>query len=89
LAIAEVKLAHREIIKSANSPLDKGIQKARGTTVESYLGHAEAWVDMGKAPNTDEARRANAAFINDELNFIDMERSTILFGKEHTIIDKR
>jgi len=44
---------------------------------------------MGKAPNTDEARRANAAFIADEHNFIDMERSTFLFGKEHTIIDKR
>jgi hypothetical protein len=44
---------------------------------------------MGKAPNTDESRRANAAFINDEHNFIDMERSTFLFGKEHTIIDKR
>ena len=57
--------------------------------VESYLGHAEAWVDMGKTPNTDEARCANAAFIEDEHKFIDMERSTILFGKEHTIIDKR
>ncbi|MDG2077545.1 MAG: hypothetical protein P8J24_13380, partial [Arenicellales bacterium] len=76
-------------VHRANSPLDKGIQEARGTQVESYLGHAEAWVDMGKAPNTDEARRANAAFITDEHNFIDMERSTFLFGKEHTIIDKR
>ena len=81
-------LCYRQVHR-ANSPLDKGIQKARGTRVESYLGHAEAWVDMGKSPNTDEARRANASFIEDEHNFIDMERSTILFGKEHTIIDKR
>ena len=81
-------LCYRQVHR-ANSPLDIEVQKPRGTKIESYLGHAEAWVDMGKAPNTDEARRANAAFINDELNFIDMERSTFLFGKEHTIIDKR
>jgi hypothetical protein len=46
-------------------------------------------VDRGAAPSTDEARRAGAAFIEDEHNFIDMARSTIFFGKEHTIIDKR
>jgi len=81
-------LCYRQVHR-ANSPLDKQIQAARGTVVESYLGHAEAWVDRGKAPNTDEARRAGAAFIEDEHNFIDMERSTFLFGKEHTFIDRR
>jgi hypothetical protein len=81
-------LCYRQVHR-ANSPLDSKVQRARGTKVEYYLGHAEAWVDMGKAPNTDEARRANAAFIADEHNFINMERSTLLFGKEHTIIDKR
>ena len=75
-------LCYRQVHR-ANSPLDVEVQKARGAKIESYLGHAEAWVDMGKAPNTDEARRANAAFIADEHNFIDMERSTFLFGKEH------
>ena len=44
---------------------------------------------MGKAPTTDESRRANAAFINDEHNFIDMERTRFLIGKEHTILNKR
>ena len=81
-------LCYRQVHR-ANSPLDAEVQRARGTQVESYLGHAEAWVDMRKTPNTDEARLANAAFISDEHNFIDMERSTFLFGKEHTIIDKR
>lgn len=87
-AEASRTLCYRQVHR-ANSPLDKEIQKARGTKIESYLGHAEAWVDMGRAPNTDEARSANAAFIADEHNFIDMGRSTFLFGKEHTIIDKR
>jgi uncharacterized protein (TIGR02118 family) len=81
-------ICYRQVHR-ANSSLDEGIQAARGTVVESYLGHAEAWIDRAKAPNTEEARRATAAFIEDEHNFIDMERSTFLFGKEHTFIDRR
>jgi hypothetical protein len=81
-------LCYRQVHR-ANSALDAGPQAARGTRVESYLGHAEAWIDRGSAPATHEARRANAAFIEDERNFIDMSRSTIFFGKEHTIIDRR
>lgn len=81
-------LCYRQVHR-ANSALDAGIQAARGTQVESYLGHAEAWVDRGRAPATEEARAANRAFIEDEHNFIDMTRSTIFFGKEHTIIDRR
>lgn len=81
-------LCYRQVHR-ANSPLDAALQESRGTQVESYLGHAEAWVDRGARQPTDEARRANAAFIEDEHNFIDMERSTIWFGKEHTIIDRR
>ena len=81
-------LCYRQVHR-ANSPLDTALQEARGTQVESYLGHAEAWVDRGRALPTPEARRANQAFIADEHNFIDMQRSTIFFGKEHTIIDRR
>lgn len=81
-------LCYRQV-HHANSVLDAASRKSRGTQVDAYLGHAEAWVDLGKAPGTEEARRANAAFIEDEHNFIDMARSTIFFGKEHTIIDKR
>ncbi len=81
-------LCYRQVHR-ANSVLDAQLQAQRGTEVESYLGHAEAWVDRGQAPRTEEARRANAAFIEDEHNFIDMQRSTFLFGKEHTFIDRR
>lgn len=81
-------LCYRQVHR-ADSPLDQALQEARGTRVESYLGHAEAWVDLGRAPGTDEARAANRAFIEDEHNFIDMERSTFLFGKEHVIVDRR
>jgi len=81
-------LCYRQVHR-ANSPLDSALQLSRGTKVSSYLGHAEAWIDRGSAPRTDEARRANATFIKDEHNFIDMERSTIFFGKEHTLVDRR
>jgi uncharacterized protein (TIGR02118 family) len=81
-------LCYRQVHR-ANHPMDAALQQARGTKVPSYLGHAEAWVDRGRAPSTDEARRAGQAFIEDERNFIDFERSTFLFGKEHTIIDRR
>ena len=81
-------LCYRQVHR-ANSAIDEGLRSARGTTVESYLGHAEAWVDRGTAPRSEEARVANRAFIEDEHNFIDMQRSTIFFGKEHTIIDRR
>ena len=80
-------LCYRQVHR-ANSALDEALQAARGTRVESYLGHAEAWVDRGAA-NTPEARAANEAFVTDEHNFIDMSRSTIWFGKEHTIVDRR
>ena len=80
-------LCYRQVHR-ANSPLDEAIQQARGTQVPSYLGDAEAWADRGNVA-TEEAKAANAAFIEDEHNFIDMNRSTIWFGKEHTIIDKR
>ena len=81
-------LCYRQVHR-ANSPLDAGMQEARGTQVESYLGHAEAWIDQGRLPGTSEARAGNAAFIEDEHKFIDMTRSTIFFGKEYPVIDKR
>jgi hypothetical protein len=87
-AAATGVLCYRQVHR-ANHPLDAAIQGARGTKVPSYLGHAEAWVDLGRAPNTEESRLGNATFIADERNFIDFERSTIFFGKEHTIIDHR
>ena len=70
-------------------PLTEALREARGTEVESYLGHAEAWFDSGRPNTSPEAKAANAAFIEDEHNFIDMSRSTIWLGKELTVIDRR
>ena len=86
-AQASGALCYRQVHR-ANSALDAALQSARGTKVESYLGHAEAWIDKDRVTTT-EARHANETFIEDEHKFIDMNRSTIFFGKEHSIIDKR
>ncbi len=81
-------LCYRQVHRTEHD-LAAPLRQARNTKVDSYLGHAEAWVDRGARVITGEARAANAAFIADERNFIDMSRSTIFFGKEHTIIDRR
>jgi hypothetical protein len=81
-------LCYRQVHR-ANHPLDEALQEARGTQVESYLGHAEVWVDRRAAPNTPEARIAVETFIADEHKFIDMQRSTFLHGKEYSFIDRR
>lgn len=81
-------LCYRQVHR-ADTPMNAMLRESRGTQVENYLGHAEAWIDRGKLPATAEAKAANRAFIEDEHNFIDMQRSTIFFGKEHTIIDRR
>ena len=86
-AQASGTLCYRQVHR-ADSNLDIALQAARGTKVESYLGHAEAWVNREHV-TTAESRHANSTFIKDEHNFIDMSRSTIFFGKEHSIIDKR
>ena len=81
-------LCYRQV-HHANSPLDAGLREARGTVAAPYLGHAEAWMDLGNALDTEAAAAAGAALLEDEHKFIDMNRSTIFYGKEHTIVDHR
>ena len=81
-------LCYRQI-HHANSKIDIMLQKSRGTRVSSYLGHAEAWVDRNGITSAEAAEAANKAFISDEMNFIDMKRSTIFYGNEYSVIDNR
>jgi uncharacterized protein (TIGR02118 family) len=87
-AVAAGTLCYRQVHR-ADHPLDAALREARGTVAEPYLGTAEAWFDTGRAPGTDEARRANASFVEDERNFIDFGRSTLFFGKELVFVDRR
>ena len=69
------------------SPLEASLRASRGTLVEPYAGHAEAWFERG-APTSPEGREAGRRAIEDERTFIDFARSAIWVGKEHVVVDR-
>ncbi len=69
------------------SPVEAALRASRGTQVEAYTGHAEAWFERG-APASPEARDAGRRAIDDERVFIDFARSAIWVGKEHVFVDR-
>lgn len=72
--------------------LAQPLRKSRGTIVEPYTGHAEAWFDRGELAamaTSPEARQAMEIAVEDERKFIDFSRSAIWIGKERVFIDKR
>jgi hypothetical protein len=75
-------------VHRVDSPLNETLREARGTVVESYLGHAEVWIDRNRT-GTPEGASANRAAVEDESKFIDFERSAMWVGKEIVFIDRR
>ena len=70
------------------SPFEAALREARGTTVDAYTGHAEAWFDRSRLGASPEAAAAGHRAVEDEARFIDFARSGIWIGKEHLIIDR-
>jgi uncharacterized protein (TIGR02118 family) len=70
------------------SPLEAELRDSRGTTVEPYTGHAEAWRDRAVPRESPEAAAGQRAAREDEARFIDFTRSTLWVGKEHVLIDR-
>ena len=81
-------LCYRQVHRY-DTPLTNGLREARGTKVDPYLGHAEAWSDRARASSAPETAAAGRSFVTDEHNFIDFARSAIWLGKEHSFIDRR
>lgn len=81
-------LCYRQVHR-ADHPLDAALRRARGTQAPPYLGHAEIWFDQSRMPATEESRAADRALVEDEARFVDFGRSTMLFGKERTFVDRR
>ena len=69
------------------TPIEAALRDARGTTVEAYTGHAEAWFERGGS-NPPEAADAGRRAVDDERHFIDLARSAIWVGKEHVFVDR-
>ena len=61
--------------------------------VEPFDGIVEVWFegtleDLGALLGTEDFQRANATLIEDELKFIDPQRSSFFLTEEHIILDK-
>jgi uncharacterized protein (TIGR02118 family) len=64
----------------------------RGFTVEPFDGIVELWwdsiEDLQEAFSTPEGARAQDELLNDEKQFIDLERSPMWFAEEHVFIEE-
>ncbi len=72
--------------------VEQQLRASRGTTVEPYTGHAEAWfdrADLAAAGKTPEGERAMQIAVEDESHFIDFPRSAMWVAKERVFIDRR
>lgn len=75
-----------------NEPLEQQLRASRGTIVEPYTGHAEAWfdrADLQMIAQTPEGRQAMNLAVEDESHFIDFPRSAMWIAKERVFIDRR
>jgi uncharacterized protein (TIGR02118 family) len=74
---------------SAEESMSRALGRSRESP-EDFDGVAELWWDdlesLQAAGGTEEGRRAAAALLADERNFIDLPRSPLFLAEEHTII---
>lgn len=70
-------------------PLNQALAESRGVAVEAFAGHAELWCSSDAAAAGAAAQRAAELLAQDEARFIDFTRSSIWYGKEHVIVDRR
>jgi len=69
--------------------LEEMMRRARGTVVEPYTGHAEAWSERSGQGPTPERTRFSQLAVEDESKFIDFKRSAIWLAKELVFVDYR
>jgi uncharacterized protein (TIGR02118 family) len=74
-----------------SSELAAAQSAARGSTPDAFDGQAELWWDslddVIAAASTPAGRQAAAELLADERRFIDLERSLLWIGEEHTVVD--
>jgi hypothetical protein len=72
--------------------IEQELRTRRGTRVDPYTGHAEAWFDRGDLAGmagSPEAKRAMQIAVEDEAKFIDFAKSAMWVAKERVFIDRR
>ena len=87
---------HREALRirryvqlhAVDDPLNEALRSSRGAP-EPFDGVAEIWwnspEDLAAAMGSPEGVAAGAELLEDEKRFIDLERSPLWLGREHTI----
>ena len=74
-------------VHTIDDPINAGMAKARGGMEPVWDGVAEVWFENRAAfagsGDTSAGRRAGAALVADEANFIDLENSTVWLGYEY------
>ena len=74
-------------VHTLDDPINEALARARGGMEEPYDGVAELWwssrASMVEAVNSPEGRRAGAALLEDEANFIDLPQSPLWFNYEY------
>ena len=74
-----------------SSELAAAQSAARGSEPDVYDGQAELWWDslddVIAAVSTEAGQQAATELLEDERRFIDLERSPLWIGEEHTVVD--
>jgi len=74
-------------VETLDDPANEAMGRARGGMEAPYDGVAEVWFEnraaFASASATAEGRKAGAALVADEANFIDLTQSTVWLGYEY------
>lgn len=74
-------------VQRYDTPLESALREPRGTDVDPYFGHTEAWLDRSVRRDSPEARAAGRRFVADAATFIEVTRSSMWIGKELVFVD--
>lgn len=77
-------------VHTLESLINDALRESRGA-LEAYDGVAELWwdsaEDLATAAGSPEGQKAAQELLEDERRFIDLERSALWIGEEHTIVE--
>jgi uncharacterized protein (TIGR02118 family) len=77
-------------VHARSSELAAAQSAARGSEADAYDGQAELWWDslddVLAAVSTPAGQQAAIELLEDERTFIDLERSPLWIGEEHTVV---
>lgn len=86
-AVARGMTCYQQVHRYESDHLED-MRSRRGTLVEPYIGHAEAWFDRLAPRAGPEAEASSLSALEDERNFIDWSQSSVWLSKELLFVDR-